>query len=80
MSDQKATNKRLTFVAEEADQMLLAAAEEVVAAGKFATFNDLCKTALDTFLHTSSDEAQTPATVVSDYTAQLSNGGSRHQR
>lgn len=50
MHEEKPVIKRLSFAPDEADQTLLAAAEVRVGAGEFATFNDLCKAALQAFL------------------------------
>lgn len=50
MAKEKQMIKRLTFSEDEVDQTLLATAEAKVTAGDFASFNDLCKAALQALL------------------------------
>jgi cytochrome c556 len=51
MSQEKQIVKRLTFASTAAERSLLDLADELIASGEYASFNDLCKTALHAFLH-----------------------------
>ncbi|OLP17255.1 hypothetical protein BST81_15665 [Leptolyngbya sp. 'hensonii'] len=67
----KTSSKSVTFSQDAADQTLLAAIEEEISDGHFASFSELCKQALQYFLFEEETPAATDPTQVGQTLAQL---------